>query len=290
MPLYYAAALFTPSIAVFATFIVWRWRRNQKPGRPPIAEKLLRPAGESLRLKIDDLNEKLGDALGLALLVPAIPLVFPLAAFPAGQIPMPLASLAFAVCAVLVIVLLRRVFAIATELRQHRMGFHAERAVAEEINQLMRDGCHVFHDVPMQPYGNIDHVIVSPTGVFAVETKSRQKLPAPKGKRECDAIFDGEGVEFPTWRDVDMVKQAKMQGERLRAFLTSAVGEPVDVLPILTLPGWYVTTSKRPGGMRVLNPKMIKSVAVDARATKLPPEMIQRIAHQLEQKCRDVEL
>lgn len=241
-------------------------------------------------MKIDELNEKLGEAIAIALLVPMVPLALPLAVSRAGQIPIPLASLAFGVCAVLVIVLLRRVFAIAIELRQHRMGFHAERAVAEELNQLMRDGCRVFHDLPMEPYGNIDHVIVSPAGVFAVETKSRQKHSAPKGKRECDAIFDGEGVEFPTWRDVDMVKQARMQGERLRAFLTSAVGEPVAVLPILTLPGWFVTSRVPPGSIRVLNPRQIGTVATDARSPKLSSQTIQRIAHQLEQKCRDVEL
>lgn len=44
-------------------------------------------------------------------------------------------------------------------------------AAAEEINQLMRQGFTTFHDVPAEPGFNIDHVIVGPTGVFAVETK-----------------------------------------------------------------------------------------------------------------------
>ena len=42
--------------------------------------------------------------------------------------------------------------------------------------------------------------------------------------------------------------------------------------------------------VRVLNPKVIKTLATDARAAKLSPEMIQRIAHLLERMCRDVEL
>jgi hypothetical protein len=50
--------------------------------------------------------------------------------------------------------------------REYRLGFAGERAVAEELNQLMLDGCRVFHDVPMEPYGNIDHVLIAPAGIF----------------------------------------------------------------------------------------------------------------------------
>ena len=144
--------------------------------------------------------------------------------------------------------------------------------------------------MPIEPYGNIDHVIVSSAGVFAVETKTRRKRQAPKGKRDCDAAFNGKAVEFPTWLETEMVTQARMQGDRLRSFLTKAVGEPVAVLPILALPGWYVTTSARPDGIRVLNPRQIASIAANKASEKLTPQMVNRIAYQLEQRCRDVEL
>ena len=35
----------------------------------------------------------------------------------------------------------------------------------------MLEGCHVFHDVPMEPYGNIDQVVVAHSGIYAVETR-----------------------------------------------------------------------------------------------------------------------
>lgn len=87
-----------------------------------------------------------------------------------------------------------------------------------------------------------------------------------------------------------MVDQARMQAERLSSFLTSAVGAPVAVQAVLTLPGWFLTCRVRPGKVRVLNPKVIRSIAVDSRTAKLNPEIIQRISHQLEAKCRTVEL
>jgi len=282
--------MFTPTIAMLGAFGVYRWRMAQRAERSPVSEKLLRPPGESLRLKIDELNETFGDRITAAAVAPAVMMAAVLLSAPGDNVSNARAFVAFIICAGLLLFLLWRAFLTLSELREHRLGFHGERAVGEELNQLMRDGCRVFHDVPIEPYGNIDHVIVSPAGVFAVETKARRKRPAPKGKRECDAVFDGEAVNFPTWREAEMVNQAKMQGERLRAFLTSAVGEPVSVFPILTLPGWFVTSSVPPGAVRVVNPNFIKGMAADSRAAKLTPPMIQRIAHQLEQKCRTVEL
>lgn len=280
----------TPAACMIAALLLWRWRIGLRSERPPVSEKLLRPAGESLRLKIEALSDKLGERIALAIFAPCAAMAFVLLSAPDGNVTHSRALSAFIACAALLLFFLWRLFRTADELRDYRLGFHGERAVAEEINQLMREGCRVFHDVPMEPYGNIDHAIVSPAGVFAVETKARRKRPAPKGKRDCDAVFVGDAVEFPSWRDADMVKQAKMQGDRLRAFLTSAVGEPVPVLPVLTLPGWWVTTKVKPEGIRVLNPGQIISIAADKGAAKLSPQMVQRIAHQLEQKCRDVEL
>ena len=39
----------------------------------------------------------------------------------------------------------------------------------------MRDGFAVFHDVPGDKAFNVDHVVIGPQGVFAVETKGRGK-------------------------------------------------------------------------------------------------------------------
>mgnify|MGYP000447730379 CR=1 FL=1 len=49
--------------------------------------------------------------------------------------------------------------------------------VAEALAPLTVDGCRIFHDVPAAAF-NLDHVIVGPTGVFALETKTRRAGPA----------------------------------------------------------------------------------------------------------------
>ena len=51
----------------------------------------------------------------------------------------------------------------------YRLGLEAEMAVGQELNQLLRHGYWVFHDLPADKF-NIDHVVVGRNGVFAVET------------------------------------------------------------------------------------------------------------------------
>lgn len=61
------------------------------------------------------------------------------------------------------------------------------------------------------------------------------------------------------------------------------------VTPILTLPGWFVT-SRVNDGIKVVNPKQIRQVVLSVRDAALGPQLIERVAYQLDQKCRDVEL
>ena len=58
---------------------------------------------------------------------------------------------------------------------------------------------------------------------------------------------------------------------------------------MVTIPGWYVER-KSPNGVAVLNPKQVKAYLDAKREEVLSDSMIKRICHQLEQKCRDVDL
>lgn len=58
--------------------------------------------------------------------------------------------------------------------RSYQLGYEGEIAVGQELNQLMLDGYRVYHDFPGDKF-NIDHIVVGPPGVFAVETKARSK-------------------------------------------------------------------------------------------------------------------
>lgn len=280
-----------PYAVLFGVLYLWVWNIKRKNERSPIADKLLRPAGESLRKKIEELNERLAAAIVVVL---AQPIWFILVVTLFNKIGFGLGPLAILIIGGVVALAgfswsVVRLLRVADELRSYSLGFHGERAVAEEINQLMRDGFFVFHDLPMDPYGNIDHVIIGPSGVYAVETKTRRKRKAPPGKKDHVVFYDGNSLEYPHCWDSHGLQQAKQQADRLRVFLGKAVAEPVKVTPILTLPGWFITNRSKPE-MAVVTPKGIRAVVLNGGSQTLSAQQIKRIVHQIEQKCRDVEL
>ena len=71
-----------------------------------------------------------------------------------------------------------------------------------------------------------------------------------------------------------------------QSLLSKAVGEPVAVQPVLALPGWFIERRGR-GDVIVVSGKAVKTLAKGQRA--LSESMITRVAHQLDQRCRDVE-
>ena len=163
-----------------------------------------------------------------------------------------------------------------------RLGLDCERAVGQELNQLMLDGYRVYHDFPADNF-NIDHIVIGPNGVFAVETKGRAK----PGKGEVKIVFDGNGLQFPTHYEQEPFDQAKRQADWLTKWLTSAVGAQVEVKPVLVFPGWYIERKKP--GMLIYNGKNPQALYKNVGNSKLSAEMIQRISHQVDQRCRDVE-
>lgn len=71
-----------------------------------------------------------------------------------------------------------RLSATKTQLRQLRLGRDGERCVGQFLERLREDGGQVFHDVPAEGF-NLDHVVISRHGIFAIETKTWTK-PWPK--------------------------------------------------------------------------------------------------------------
>jgi hypothetical protein len=171
--------------------------------------------------------------------------------------------------------------------RDLRLGLQGELAVAEELNRLMLNGYHVYHDLPAEKF-NIDHVVVGRTGVFGVETKTRSKRKTGRGKQDAEVTYDGMRLQFPGGYEMDALSQTRDQALWLQQWLSSAVGEKITVEPILTLPGWFVKRTK-PDGLPVLNAKEIPKFIMYDRKPVLSDSMITRIIHQVDQRCRDVE-
>jgi hypothetical protein len=187
---------------------------------------------------------------------------------------------AFIVCAVQVVRAVKR-------LRNINLGLDAEAAVGQELNCLMLDGFRVFHDVRGDGPYNVDHVVVGPQGVFAIETKGRAKPLRGEAGDAHRVEYDGSKLRFPGWTEAGPLEQAKRNAEWLRKWLSSAVGTDVDVRPVLMLPGWYIERTKPPG-IAVLNGVNCRAFFTKARGQALNEQLVRQVVHQLDARCRDI--
>ncbi len=287
LKLLYILLCFVPVIIFIA--LLYRDRlKARTTKRSPFTHELLRPPGESLRLKIQEMDERLN---GRILVLVIVPVAFAFTGFSNPQwlgsglsavIVIPLTA---GVLAVMFATLGRKVWKQIQDIHDYELGFQGERYVAEELNQLLRQGFHVFHDIPFDKF-NIDHVIVGTLGVYAVETKTRRKFSAAeRGKSANRILFDGKTLTYPHGNDNHGLDQAKRNADSLATWLSSATGDKVSVHPILTFPGWWVERTGT-GTVTVVNPKEIPKVFPKTIRKPLDDSEIQRIVHQLEQKCR----
>jgi hypothetical protein len=259
-----------------------------KKRRSPFVENFLRSPGESIRRQLDDLSDDIIVYLCSALFLPLVFYTGVLSQAYFGNIT---PSLSF----ILVLILLAAAFEayfifklvkLISRRRKFRLGYEGELAVGQELNQLLRYGYEVYHDFPAENF-NIDHIVVGSAGVYAVETKARQKPTNGNGQSDARVVYDGQKLQFPDWTETKPLKQARRQAQWLAKWLRSAVGDSIDVQPVVTLPGWYVER-KSANGFPVINPKNFRLIIKPDKRKLLDESMITRINHQIDQRCRDV--
>jgi len=282
-----AVVFFLPFV-ITTVLSVTLFKRYRRGYRSPLTGNLLRGAGESLRSEIDKTSEGVDTRLFLILFISFPAVLLLLALVRLNAIPQILQLLVPLVLYVsLIIWATRNLFLLLKHRSNLYLGLDAEIAVGQELNHLMLHGCRVYHDFPAEEF-NIDHVVVGPGGVYAIETKGRSKPNKDRGNVDAKVFYDGESLRFPDWHETEPLNQAKRQAVWLHKWLSSAVGAEVKVTPVLALPGWFVERTKT-GNVLVMNGKSPFFLAKTQGQPPLDGQLIQQIAHQLEQRCRDVE-
>lgn len=95
---------------------------------------------------------------------------------------------------------------------KRRVGREAEDAVADELYPLVRRGYFLFSNVEHRAFGDIDHLLVGPGGVFVVETKGHRGV-VTADELSGNLLRDGEPFE----------KDFRAQAERQANHLASAL-------------------------------------------------------------------
>ena len=103
-------------------------------------------------------------------------------------------------------------------------GARGEFRVGEELEKLHKEGFHVFHDWHPEGRGNVDHFIIGPQGVFAIETK------AWAGEITCE---NGKLLVNGRPPDKDPVVQVKGEAADVSRLIEASRGLQIWVHPIL---------------------------------------------------------
>ncbi len=251
-----------------------------------------------MRLAIEELREKIDEAALMLSFLAVIP------AFTAVVVPLQSAGRWVGIGLVALVtwsaagISWRRLMKLRRKLRALKLGFDGERYVGEELNQLMRQGYRVYHDFvvdwkPGERVFNIDHVAVGPEGIFAIETKTRRK---PNQERDGEkqpthkAILNGGKLKYPGFESDEHLVQAQGAAEDLAKWLRGTAVEPVEVIPVIVIPGWWVEVKEKNPPVTVLSGKQARwALPGLGRQGALSEKRIQEIGDAIERHCRNVE-
>ena len=142
-------------------------------------------------------------------------------------------------------------------MRSLRLGLEGEKVVGRHLEALRANGYRVFHDIPAKGF-NVDHVLVGPAGVFAIETKTYSK-PV---KGDAKATYDGDRILVNGWEpERNGVAQVRAVRDWVRDLLFETTGKHYQVRGVVLMPGWWIDppADKARADVWVLNPKALLS-------------------------------
>jgi hypothetical protein len=274
------AALPVSAIYMIALFIM---RGNRKRSVSPLSEGLLRGPGHSLRLRFEDLFI---DVMGLAMIIVFTSVIFGREVAQADG-KFFLIFLAFFIGVIIVFTV--QLFRKLSLARNIKLGMEAEMACGQELSLLMRDGWHVFHDIPADKNGtkfNIDHILIGAPGVYVVETKGRRKPLTKDGKKQYEALYRDGYIEFPDGRDSKAIEQAHNNAKYASEWLSKACGFKVEAIPALLFPGWFFDRATTKPPFPLGNAKAVIGYIKNNPSKVLNQQQCDQIAYQVEQKAR----
>jgi hypothetical protein len=170
-----------------------------------------------------------------------------------------------------------------TELKRRTQGFQGERVVGQSLDDLRSLGCRVYHDIAEDGY-NIDHVVIAPNGIFAIETKA----PSKPLKGQSEVVFDGETVAVAGGPpDKEPIIQAKSAANRLREIIREMSGQDHRIVPVLLYVDWFVKSTSFCRDIHVMNQEYFVKAFENLGGTEmLPSDSIKLLAASLERYLR----
>ncbi|HOV50256.1 MAG TPA: nuclease-related domain-containing protein [Candidatus Cryosericum sp.] len=165
------------------------------------------------------------------------------------------------------------VFLLEAAAGQYYGGAVGERGVGQVLSCLP-SGFHVFNGIRF-PSGDVDHVVVGPTGVFSIETKN---YSGTIGVREGHIIRNGELLAH------DPIRQSRLEA-RYVASLTGPLPGVPHVVPVVVFARAKVRAHGTVGGVAVVGIEALLDVILSG-APQLPQAAVDEVARLMEVKIR----
>jgi hypothetical protein len=170
---------------------------------------------------------------------------------------------------IIVAIKLLEAFGNKTEKRQRQRRNQAGRGAKGEekvgaILESLPEDYVVLHDVACR-YGNIDHVVVGPNGVFALETKSHGgRVRMEDGK----LLVNGKPPEK------DFIKQALRNGLWLRDLLKEKLGLEIFVQAMVVFSRAFVESVPRTKGVTVTHAGNLSRLITRSKSKDIPVDRV----------------
>lgn len=163
-------------------------------------------------------------------------------------------------------------------LRPHFQKLHhgnRERRTIEILNQIQTKGFAAYHDLPQNGI-TIGHVVVGPTGVYAIETKVRSGSGTIDYRNENELIFGGRIA------DKRPLQQTLNAAQVMRRQLNQVLHKEYNVKPLLVFQGnWRVRRGAGEFAVDVITEDQLETY-FDRQQPELTGEEIGQIRAHLE--------
>ena len=176
-----------------------------------------------------------------------------------------------------------KVIAVRKQLKRLRQGRDGEKAVGQYLDSIKELDARVFHDGPAENF-NLDHVVISSTGIYVIETKTYSKPPSGRPT----IIFDGITVQINHKPKSDKpVIQAKAAANWLKLLLHDSTGKNYEIKPVVVFPGWFVepTSEAKNSDVWVLNPRALPTFISNSK-TRMKDDEVKMASFHLSRYIR----
>jgi Nuclease-related domain len=154
-----------------------------------------------------------------------------------------------------------RIWGIRRRVKKLKQGRDGERVVGQFLERLREEGAQVFHDIPGEGF-NLDHVVISTHGIYAIETKTWSK-PWPEAK----VLVEGDVLKVAgKVPDRNPMEQVSGAARWLESELKKSTGKRFFVRGVVVFPGWFVEQRGPRGDVWVLEPKALPAFIENAPA------------------------